>query len=84
VTERKTVDNITDDELDALYARLDKHSRALDRAHAFTEQWAGDMTTVTRSEAADLFATVIELNGWEQTGTRPRLVAVPPVTKESA
>ena len=74
---RKTADTITDDELDALYARLNKHSRALDRAHAMTEQWAGDMTTVTRSGAADLFATVIELNGWEQTDARPRLAAVP-------
>lgn len=81
---RKTVDQISDDELDALYERLDKHSRALDRAHALTEQWAGDMTAVTRSAAADLFATVIELNGWEQTDPRPHLAAVPTVTKESA
>ena len=80
---RKTASTINDQELDALYERLDKHSRALDRAHALTEQWAGDMTPVTRSAAADLFATVIELNGWEQTDPRPRLAAVPDA-KESA
>lgn len=80
---RKTASTINDQELDALYERLDKHSRALDRAHAFTEQWAGDMTTVTRSEAADLFASLIQLNGWEQTDARPRLLAVPTVTKEA-
>ncbi|NUL14484.1 hypothetical protein [Streptomyces lunaelactis] len=81
---RKSIDEITSDELDALYERLDKHSRALDRAHALTEQWAGDMTPVTRSGAADLFASLIELNGWEQTDARPHLAAVPPAAKESA
>lgn len=77
MTDRRTASTINDQELDALYERLDKHSRALDRADALTDQWAGDMTLVTRSGAADLFATVIELNGWEQTDARPRLVAVP-------
>ncbi|MER5461633.1 hypothetical protein ABT010_13285 [Streptomyces sp. NPDC002668] len=80
---RKTASTINDEELDALYERLDKQSRALDRAHAMTEEWAGDMTTVTRSAAADLFASLIELNGWTQTDARPRLAAVPDA-KESA
>ena len=80
---RKTASTINDQELDALYERLDKHRRALDRAHALTEQWAGDMTTVTRSAAADLFASLIELNGWTQTDPRPRLTAVP-AAKETA
>lgn len=58
-------------------ARLDKMSRALDRAHALVEQWTGDQTVVTRSEAADLFASVLELNGWEQTPAPPHLALVP-------
>ncbi|MCY0943565.1 hypothetical protein [Streptomyces antarcticus] len=53
---------------DPLLDRTDKMSRALDRAHALTEQWAGDLTLITRSAAADLFASLIELNGWEQSG----------------
>lgn len=63
----KTASTITDTELDALYERLDKQSRALDRADGLADQWAGDMTSVTRSAAGDLFASVLELNGWEQT-----------------
>lgn len=74
---RYTTDTITDDALDELYARLDKASRALDRANALTEEWAGDMTPVTRSAAADLFASVLELNGWEQSNPRPVLRAMP-------
>lgn len=31
-----------------------------------TEQWADDQTLITRSAAADLFASLIGLNGWEQ------------------
>ncbi|MFE3495292.1 hypothetical protein ACFXOS_19835 [Streptomyces sp. NPDC059175] len=57
--------------------RAAKMSRALERANALTEQWAGDMTTITRSAAADLFASVLELNGWEQTNAQTRLHAVP-------
>ncbi|MFI8360746.1 hypothetical protein ACIGD1_11360 [Streptomyces sp. NPDC085612] len=49
----------------------DKMSRALARADALAEEWAGDQTLVTRSAAADLFATVLELNGWEQTDAEP-------------
>lgn len=74
---RKTADTITDDELDALYERLDKQARALNRADAVADGWAGDMTPVTRSAAADLFASVLELNGWTQTDAVPKLRAVP-------
>lgn len=48
-----------------------KMSRALARADALADEWAGDMTPVTRSAAADLFASVLELNGWEQQDTAP-------------
>ncbi|MFE7947384.1 hypothetical protein [Streptomyces sp. NPDC057426] len=57
--------------------RLDKAYRALDRADALADQWAGDMTLVTRSAAADLFASVLELNGWDQDEARPQLHSVP-------
>lgn len=67
MTRRLTAAQITDAELAALYERLDKQSRALDRANSLADGWAGDMTAVTRSAAADLFASVLELNGWEQT-----------------
>lgn len=49
----------------------DKMSRALARADALADQWAGDMTLVTRSAAADLFASMLELNGWEQREPEP-------------
>lgn len=56
----------------------DKILRALARADALADAWAGDQTLVTRSAAADLFASVLELDGWEQTDPEPaplRLVA---------
>ncbi|MFI2367272.1 hypothetical protein [Streptomyces sp. NPDC018833] len=55
---------------------FNKMSRALARADALAEQWAGDMTPVTRSAAADLFASVLELNGWTQVDSRPQLQPV--------
>ncbi|MEU0369085.1 hypothetical protein ABZ070_02275 [Streptomyces sp. NPDC006283] len=61
--------------------RADKMARALDRANACVEQWAGDMTLVTRSAAADLFASLLELNGWEQTDAAPPLRAVPDIER---
>lgn len=53
--------------------------RAVERASALAEHWAGDRTPVDRSTAADTFATVLELHGWEQTDAEPRPVlrAVP-------
>lgn len=87
---RHTADTITDDVLEQLYdrleaataigdelrAQLDLTRRALNRADALTDQWAGDMTLITRSAAADLYATVLELHGWEQTNP-PALHTVP-------
>ncbi|MEU8829387.1 hypothetical protein [Streptomyces sp900116325] len=70
--------------INALCDRVDKQARALDRGNALTDQWAGDMTPVPRSNAADLVATVLELNGWDQQPARPRLAVVPAITKESA
>ena len=63
---RPTAATITAADLAALYERLDKQSRALDRANSLADGWAGDMTQTTRSAAADLFASVLELDGWEQ------------------
>lgn len=87
---RHTADTITDDALEQLYdqleaataiadelrAQLDLTRRALNRADALTDQWAGDMTTTTRSAAADLYATVLELHGWTETDP-PTLHTVP-------
>jgi hypothetical protein len=82
---RHTASTITDDQLDALYRRLDKQSRALDRANALADGWAGDMTETTRSAAGDLFASVLELDTWEQVDAPTvarHLAAVP--SKETA
>ncbi|MEU6295036.1 hypothetical protein [Streptomyces erythrochromogenes] len=49
----------------------EKMSRALARADALGESWYGDQTLVTRSAAADLFASVLELNSWEQSDFQP-------------
>jgi hypothetical protein len=62
---------------DARSERADKMARALERANALTQEWDGDMTLISRSEAADLFASVLELNGWTQVDSRPPLRAVP-------
>ncbi|MGW4786138.1 hypothetical protein [Streptomyces sp. NPDC004230] len=89
---RPTAEQITNAELAALYERLEKQTRALDRANALTDGWAGDMTETTRSAAADLFASVIELDGWDQTDApipARHLTAVPapdagPTVREAA
>lgn len=84
---RYTADSITDDALDALYARLDKTFRALDRAHALAEGWDGSDEAITRTQAAELLSSAIELNGWDQIDD-PRverlacLYAVPTPTPE--
>lgn len=49
----------------------DKILRALARADALADTWAGDQTLVTRSAAAELFASVLELDGWEQSESEP-------------
>lgn len=82
MTDRIRLDDLTDDQLDALYTRLDLMSRALDRAEALADQWAADMTQISRSEAADLFATVLELHGWEQEDPQPA-PALRLITKET-
>ncbi|MFJ1865508.1 hypothetical protein ACIOD1_12835 [Streptomyces sp. NPDC088097] len=46
-------------------------ARALERANALADSWASDPTLVTRSSAADLFASVLELSGWEQGNPEP-------------
>ena len=55
----------TREELTALRAR------ALERAYALTDLWTGDPTPITRSDAAAIFANVLELNGWEQSDPEP-------------
>lgn len=56
---------------DSLRELADKMSRALARADALADSWAADRTLVTRSAAADLFASLLELNGWEQSDFQP-------------
>ncbi|MCX4780084.1 hypothetical protein [Streptomyces sp. NBC_01264] len=56
----------------------EKMSRALARADALADSWAADRTLVTRAAAADLFATVLELNGWEQSDPPPRALRLVP------
>lgn len=46
-------------------------SRALARAHALIEEWTDDLTPLTRDSAADIFAVVLEPNGWEQHDSPP-------------
>ncbi|KAF0646295.1 MULTISPECIES: hypothetical protein [Streptomyces] len=48
-------------------AELDLHRRAIARAHALVEQWQGDPTRITRAQAAEQLAVVIQLHGWTQT-----------------
>lgn len=74
---RHTADSITDDQLDALYERLDKHVRAVERASGLAEQWDGDPAPITRSEASRLLDEVLRLSGWEQGDPRPTLSVVP-------
>lgn len=67
---RPTASSITDDQLDALYERLDKQSRALNRAHALAESWTGHQTLITRDGAARLLDQVLG-DGWMQIAPRP-------------
>lgn len=46
-------------------------ARALERAYALTDSWTGDPTPITRTDAAAIFADVLELNGWEQRDPDP-------------
>ncbi|MCM2579514.1 hypothetical protein [Streptomyces meridianus] len=68
---RPKASTITDEQLDALYERLDKISRALNRADAQVDDWAGDKTLVTRGAAAEQFGMMLELNGWVESSARP-------------
>ncbi|MGP3684125.1 hypothetical protein ACTVZO_05325 [Streptomyces sp. IBSNAI002] len=42
-------------------------ARALERAWALTDSWTDDHTPITRAAAAEVFAEVLELDGWQQT-----------------
>lgn len=71
---RPNASQITDDQLDALYARLahrERYMRAVNRADALADEWADDPTPITRAEAAELLSRVLELTGWEQTDVPP-------------
>ncbi len=46
-------------------------SRALERAWALTDSWTNDHTPTTRAAAAEIFAQVLELDGWQQTTPPP-------------
>ncbi|GAA1065262.1 hypothetical protein [Streptomyces asiaticus] len=55
----------------------ERHSRALDRAHALADQWSEDPRPISRAEAAELLSMVLRLDGWavgEPAGARLRLV----------
>ncbi|NUP47265.1 MAG: hypothetical protein HOW97_08115 [Catenulispora sp.] len=61
-----------DPETDRLY------KRPLARAHALAEQWTGDLTPITRSQAAELLYTVLDPSGWAETDqATPTLTVVP-------
>lgn len=73
---RRNADTITDDELDALYGRLELANRALGRAHSLAESWEGDPAPITGSEVSDALYAAIRLHGWTRGDTPPlRLVA---------
>ncbi|QKV94224.1 hypothetical protein HUT19_22720 [Streptomyces sp. NA02950] len=61
---------------DARNARL--YERPLARAHALAEQWADDLTPITRSEAARLLSTAISTTGWRQSTPLPLCPAPDP------
>lgn len=55
----------------------DLYERPLARAHALADQWTGDLTSITRSEAAELLYTVLDSRGWTETKeTAPALTLV--------
>ncbi|MGW7688887.1 hypothetical protein ACWGMA_08330 [Streptomyces asiaticus] len=57
----------------------ERHTRALDRAHALAEEWSGDPRPISRAEAAELLSLVLQLDGWtvsEPLSARLRLVPV--------
>jgi hypothetical protein len=60
----------------------DLYERPLARAHALAEQWSGDQTPITRSEAAELLYTVLDSHGWTQAETAAPTLTL--VTTESA
>ncbi|MFD3802618.1 hypothetical protein ACFWTC_03095 [Streptomyces sp. NPDC058619] len=62
----------TREELTALRAR------ALERAYALTDLWTGDTTPTTRADAAEIFADVLELGGWEQHDPEPATLRLVP------
>ncbi|MGK3107931.1 hypothetical protein [Streptomyces sp. WAC05858] len=55
----------------------ERHTRALDRAHALAEEWSGDPRPISRAEAAELLSEVLQLDGWTVSEPRPVLRAVP-------
>lgn len=79
---RPTASTITDDQLDYLIDIKERALRALDRVNALAESWEGDLTSLTRSEASEIFELMARLSGWEQTPAeaeeRPVLSLVPP------
>ena len=78
---KHTADTITDDQLDAMYERLDTLSRAVERASALAERWADSPAPIARSQAAELLAAVLQASGWVQTDAPPRLTVVEEVSR---
>ena len=74
---RHTADTITDDDLDALYERMDLMRRALERAASLCDQWTCGPATLDRDEAMDQLADALRLDGWQQSAAVPRLSVVP-------
>lgn len=55
----------------------DLYERPLARVRALADQWTGDLTPITRSEAAELLYTVLDVRGWTETSeTTPPLTVV--------
>ncbi|WP_438479187.1 hypothetical protein [Streptomyces asiaticus] len=55
----------------------ERHSRALDRAHALADEWSEDPRPISRAGAAELLSLVLQLDGWtvcEPLSARLRLV----------
>lgn len=56
------------------------YQRPLARAWALVESWADDPTPITRAQAADELARLLDPRGWTETDASvPHLAAVPTI-----
>jgi hypothetical protein len=64
VTCRVRLDDMTDDQLDALYARLEAAERLAAAVHDLEARWAGHVTLTSRRQVAAILAGIRRTAGW--------------------